>query len=78
MFFVDYCQASHDSQIASQRRDWRVVREVYIAETDAEAMARGKIFHNEHYRSLTKLRRDNALPVQNAEQVVVTGIAARE
>jgi alkanesulfonate monooxygenase SsuD/methylene tetrahydromethanopterin reductase-like flavin-dependent oxidoreductase (luciferase family) len=36
-----------------------VHRQMFVAETDAEAMARGKEFHNQHYLSLTKLRREN-------------------
>jgi alkanesulfonate monooxygenase SsuD/methylene tetrahydromethanopterin reductase-like flavin-dependent oxidoreductase (luciferase family) len=36
-----------------------VHRQMFVAETDAEAMTRGKEFHNQHYLSLTKLRREN-------------------
>ena len=36
-----------------------VHRQIFVAETDAEAMALGKPFHDQHYWSLTKLRREN-------------------
>ncbi len=36
-----------------------VHRQMFIAETDAEAMKRGQPFHDQHYWSLTKLRREN-------------------
>ncbi len=36
-----------------------VHRQMFVAETDAEAMTRGKEVHNQHYLSLTKLRREN-------------------
>lgn len=36
-----------------------VHRQMFVAETDAEAMARGKVYHEQHHWSLTKLRREN-------------------
>lgn len=36
-----------------------VHRQMFVAETDEEAMRLGKPFHEQHYRSLTKLRREN-------------------
>ena len=36
-----------------------VHRQMFVAETDAEAMARGKVYHDQHHWSLTKLRREN-------------------
>jgi len=36
-----------------------VHRQMFLAETDAEALRLGKPFHEQHYRSLTKLRREN-------------------
>jgi hypothetical protein len=32
---------------------------MFVAETDAAAMQRGKVFHNEHHLSLTNLRRES-------------------
>ncbi len=36
-----------------------VHRQIFVAETDQEAMALGKPFHDQHHWSLTKLRREN-------------------